>query len=167
MDTVPEFVVRAFMVGIGATLLTDLWAVAMQRAFAAKAPDWALVGRWVGHFARGRFTHDNIVAAPALRGERWLGWGFHYFTGIAYAVLLLAVGGPGWSRAPTLTPCVAIGLLTVVFPFFLMQPAMGAGVAASKAPKPAQARLRSLATHAVFGVGLYLAALLAAALLPS
>jgi hypothetical protein len=40
-------------------------------------------------------------------------------------------------------------------PFFVMQPAFGAGVAASKTPRPAQARLRSLMTHGVFGVGLY------------
>jgi hypothetical protein len=37
-----------------------------------------------------------------------------------------------------------------------MQPAFGFGVAASKTPNPAQARLRSLMNHAVFGFGLYL-----------
>jgi hypothetical protein len=40
-----------------------------------------------------------------------------------------------------------------------MQPAFGLGVAASKAASPTQARLKSLATHSVFGIGLYLCAL--------
>jgi hypothetical protein len=52
-----------------------------------------------------------------------------------------------------------VGVLTVAFPFFLMQPGMGAGVAASKTPNPGRARLRSLVTHAVFGAGMYVAAL--------
>jgi hypothetical protein len=39
-----------------------------------------------------------------------------------------------------------------------MQPAMGAGIAASRTPRPAAARIHSLVMHAVFGLGLFLAA---------
>ena len=52
------------------------------------------------------------------------------------------------------------GVATVVFPLFVLQPALGLGIASSKTSKPAQARLKSLATHVVFGVGLYLCAVL-------
>ena len=38
-----------------------------------------------------------------------------------------------------------------------MQPGMGAGIAASRTPRPAAARLHSLVTHAIFGIGLYAA----------
>jgi hypothetical protein len=58
------------------------------------------------------------------------------------------------------------GIVTVVFPFFILQPSFGLGVAASKTPKPAQARLKSLATHSVFGIGLYLCALIVSYLVP-
>jgi hypothetical protein len=51
-----------------------------------------------------------------------------------------------------------IGLGTIVAPWFVMQPAMGAGVAASKTPNPSAARLRNLATHAVYGIGLFASA---------
>jgi hypothetical protein len=53
----------------------------------------------------------------------------------------------------------------VAAPFLLMQPALGAGIAAAKTPNPTAARLRSLMTHAVFGLGLYFAARLTAALI--
>jgi hypothetical protein len=43
----------------------------------------------------------------------------------------------------------------VLFPFLVMQPAMGAGIAASRTRNPGAARLQSLVTHAVFGLGLY------------
>jgi hypothetical protein len=39
-----------------------------------------------------------------------------------------------------------------------MQPAMGAGIASSRTPTPLKNSLRSLANHAVFGLGLYLSA---------
>ena len=49
-----------------------------------------------------------------------------------------------------------MGIGTVVAPFLLMQPCMGAGIAASRTPYPASVRLHSLITHGVFGLGLYL-----------
>ena len=57
---------------------------------------------------------------------------------------------------------LAFGLVTVAAPFLLMQPALGVGIAASKTPNPTAARLRSLMTHAAFGLDL--AARLTAAL---
>jgi hypothetical protein len=124
-------------------------------------PDYSLVGRWVGHFARGRFRHARIAAAPAIPGERWIGWTFHYGVGIGFAAILLAAFGTQWARMPTLLPALAVGLGSVAAPFLVMQPAMGAGIAASRTPRPASARLQSITTHAVFGLGLYAAALAA------
>jgi hypothetical protein len=58
-----------------------------------------------------------------------------------------------------LLPALLYGIGTVVFPFFIMQPSFGLGIAASRTPNPTQARLKSLATHTVFGIGLYVCAL--------
>jgi hypothetical protein len=46
----------------------------------------------------------------------------------------------------------------VALPLFVMQPAMGAGVASSGTPTPLKNCLRSLANHTVFGLGLYVSA---------
>jgi hypothetical protein len=46
----------------------------------------------------------------------------------------------------------------------MMQPGMGAGIAASKTPNPNAARLRSILAHTAFGIGLYGSALLSALL---
>jgi Protein of unknown function (DUF2938) len=40
----------------------------------------------------------------------------------------------------------------------LLETGMGAGIAASRTPRPAAARLQSIVTHIVFGLGLYAAA---------
>ncbi len=154
-----DYVGTALITGAGATLATDLWVLARGRLLGVPTPDWGLVGRWFGHMARGRFRHEQIAAAEPVRGERVIGWTAHYLIGIAFAGLLLAICGPAWARQPTLTPALALGLVTVAAPFLLMQPAMGAGIAASRTPRPNSARLQSLVTHVVFGLGLYAAGL--------
>jgi hypothetical protein len=160
METHMDYAGSILFIGAGATLATDLWAIARKRMLGVPLPDYGLVGRWVGHMAHGRFRHDRISAAPAVRGERAIGWIAHYLIGIAFAGALLAVCGLAWARQPTLAPALALGIATVAAPFLLMQPGMGAGIAASRTPRPNAARLQSLATHAVFGAGLYAAALI-------
>ena len=150
--------------GVGATLFVDGWALVRERAFAVRRPDWALVGRWIAHMRRGRLVHASIAAAPAVRGERAIGWIAHYLIGIAFAALLVAIAGAQWCRGPTLAPALLVGVGTVLAPFLLMQPGMGAGLAARRTPRPWVARMHSLATHAMFGVGLYIAGAASAAL---
>ena len=76
------------------------------------------------------------------------------------AALLLGIWGPAWLERPTLGPALIVSTGTLVAPFLVMQPAMGAGFAASKTLRPHVARLRSLVTHTVYGLGLYASALL-------
>ena len=117
----------ALLVGAGATLATDLWAQLLRRGLGIPAPDWALVGRWFGHLAHGRFAHRNIVQTAPVRGERTIGWLAHYATGIVYAAALLVLAGTEWARHPTLLPALGFGVATVVFPYAVLQPGMGVG----------------------------------------
>ena len=158
MITVDEGL-HLFLVGIGATVVMDIGSV-IQRAMKMPTLDYALVGRWAGHICRGQWSHNSIAKAPAIMGESVTGWGIHYFTGVLFAALLIAIEGTEWLRTPILLPAVIVGALTVLVPFFVMQPAMGAGIAASRTPSPWVNRLRSLLNHAIFGLGLYLSAIL-------
>lgn len=143
--------------GVLATAVMDLGSLLLQRLFGLPMPNYAMVGRWVGHMPAGQWRHCAIAAAPAVRGERAIGWVVHYLTGIAFAALLLAICGPDWLRAPNFLPAMLLGLATVAAPFLLMQPCMGAGIAARRTPDPATARMRSLINHGLFGLGLYVA----------
>lgn len=143
------------LIGIGATAVMDLWGLARKPLLGIARPNYALVGRWIGHMTHGRFRHDSIAASAPVRGERIIGWTAHYLTGIAFAVLLIGIWGFAWVRQPTMGPALVVGIGTVAAPFLLMQPGMGAGIAASRTPRPGSARLQSLITHVVFGIGLY------------
>lgn len=157
MQTAMDYGISTLITGVGATALMDLWTIVRKRLLGTAAPNYGLVGRWLGHMRRGRFRHESIAAAPPVHGERLIGWGAHYLIGIAFAGLLLGVWGLAWIQQPRIGPALAVGIGSVAAPFLVMQPGMGAGIAASRTPRPAAARLQSLATHAIFGLGLYAA----------
>lgn len=147
---------RIAAIGVLATAVMDVWVLLLKR-LGVPTLDFALIGRWVGHLPRGRWSHAAIGKAAPVRGERALGWLTHYGVGIAFAGIAVAVHGLAWVEQPRLVPALCIGVATVAAPWFVMQPAMGAGVAASKTATPWRNRGRSLINHTVFGVGLYLA----------
>jgi hypothetical protein len=150
--------IGAVFVGLGATLVLDLWTVFLNRAFAIPLPNYCFIGRWLRHMTNGVFTHPSIATATEQPAEYRIGWIAHYTIGALFALALVALATPQWLQSPMLTPALIFGVVTVGFPFFIMHPAFGLGLAASKAPNPMQARLRSLMNHVVFGFGLYLSA---------
>lgn len=158
MSPALEFVIRSVVIGVGATLTMDLWA-ALLRRFGVQSLNLAYLGRWVGHVPRGRWFHENIARATAIPGERAIGWCAHYAIGISFAALLLVTFGVEWARSPTLLPALAIGVVTVLAPWLILQPAIGLGVASSKTATPMFNALKSLATHVVFGLGMFMTAL--------
>ena len=156
-----EPIVRSIVIGAGATLVMDAWA-ALLRQLGIPSLDFAMLGRWVGHLPRGRILHESIARAPPIQGERVLGWATHYAIGISFAGLLLGIYGLEWAHAPTRLPALLIGIVTVVAPLLILQPALGAGIASRKTATPLFNSAKSFATHAVFGLGLYLSARLTA-----
>ncbi|MEN5037457.1 DUF2938 domain-containing protein [Pseudomonas sp. TWI929] len=155
--TITAIFSAAWPIGIGATVVMDLWGLLLRRLGVATL-NFAMVGRWAGHLLRGRVRHQAIAKAEPVRHELAWGWVIHYTIGVLFAMLLVAIVGEGWLLAPTLLPALVVGVVTVAAPLCFMQPAMGAGFFASKTLTPARNCLKSLATHFVFGVGLFLSA---------
>jgi hypothetical protein len=155
-DTTQIF--AALAIGIGATLAMDVWNLFLKRVFRVPSLDYCLLGRWVRHMPSA-FRHESIAAAAPKRRECSVGWIAHYSIGISMALAFVLLTQGKWLADPTLLPALLYGIGTIVFPFFIMQPALGLGIASSQAPKPMQARLKSFGTHTVYGGGLYIWAL--------
>ncbi|HET8721854.1 MAG TPA: DUF2938 domain-containing protein [Nitrospira sp.] len=160
-------VVAAIAIGVGATLVMDVWNLILKYAFNIASLNYCLLGRWLRHMPEGRFRHVSITAAPEKRFECLVGWLAHYTIGVLLAVTFVALVSREWLVRPTLLSPLLYGIGTVVFPFFLLQPSFGLGIAASRTPNPTQARMKSLATHTIFGAGLYACALAVSHLLKS
>ncbi len=160
MNNSAHSLISTIFIGLGATLTFDLWALFLKHAFKITPANFCLVGRWLRYMPEGTFKHTNIASAPRKSGECTIGWIAHYMTGIMFAIAFVAFAGNSWLQHPTLTSAIVFGVVTVMVPFFIMQPSFGLGFAASKTSNPTQARLRSLMNHTAFGVGLYLFGLL-------
>jgi len=144
---------HALVIGVGATLVMDTWGIVRRPLLGLPRLDYGLLGRWFGHMVDGRFRHQAIAAAEPIPRERLIGWTMHYLIGVSFAVLLLGTTGPEWLDRPTLGPALLIGMGTSAAPLLVMQPAMGG----TGSPRANVARLQSLVTHTVYGLGLYLA----------
>lgn len=162
MGVTPHDVLHAIAIGIGATLLTDAWNLFLWRAFSVPSLSFCLFGRLLLHMPAGIFFHDSIHSAQQKPLECTIGWAAHYLVGVVLALAFVALVPGDWLASPTLFPALLYGIGTVVFPLFMLQPSFGFGIAASRTPRPAQARLKSLVTHVVFGIGLYVCAVLLA-----
>lgn len=156
-----RFILTVVLTGVGATLLMDAWGLLLRKAFGIRSLDLCLLGRWVLHMPQGRFVHASIAAAEPRKHECAVGWVLHYAIGTSLALAFAVIVSPAWFAQPTPGPALRFGIVTVLIPWLTLQPAFGLGIASSKTPRPGMARLRSLATHTVFGAGLYLMAHLA------
>ena len=156
MDTVW----RGAVIGLAATALIDAWAIVLWAAFKQPLANWAMIGRWAGHAGKLTFFHESIKDAAPVRSEYALGWLVHYGTGVIFGIVFAILVGMTWFGDPVVIPAWIFGVLTVGFAWFFLQPGIGIGWAASKAPRPWKVRLLGLVSHSIFGLGLWAGALL-------
>jgi Protein of unknown function (DUF2938) len=155
-----EILWRGAVIGIGATILMDIWAIVLSRMPGEGPVNWAPVGRWFWHLRTGTIFHDAIGEAEAYENELALGWIGHYVVGLLYGIIFLICVGRPWLAAPTFLPAWVFGIVTIAAGWFLVQPGLGIGWAASKTANPNKVRILGLIAHTVFALGLYGTALL-------
>src|SRR5436309_5168748 len=127
---------RAFIVGlivgILATVTMDIVAVlALRLGIAGRGPRRTgpdLIGRWIGYLLRGKFRHTDILQTPPLRGELLLGLAAHYSIGIVLTLVYLGLLVVAHAT-PTALSAILYGTATTVFPWFLIVPVTGDGLA--------------------------------------
>ena len=155
-----EYLLHVLFIGMSATIFIDFYDFILQRYFNIPSLNYQFVGRWLVGIAKGQFVHHKITQSPSVPFEKGIGWLSHYVIGIIFSTLFIKIVGTDWFISPELFSALLFGISTVIFPFFLMQPCLGFGIAASQTPSPRSARLKSLSTHFMFGLGLYFSAIL-------
>jgi len=152
--------ISTVIAGVCATAIMDVWALLLKVIFNITSLNYAMVGRWIGHMANGKLMHEHIANSSPIVNESIIGWTAHYLIGIIFSAALVLTQGASWFHSPSVAPAITIGLLTVAFPFLLMQPCFGMGIAATKQSASHINQLKSLTAHLIFGLGLYVSALL-------
>ena len=157
-----ELILIGILMGLGGTAAMDVLAFVQSRLGVSPFPNWAMPGRWLAHVGRGTVFHDAIAEAEGVPNELTIGWLFHYGVGVIYGVLFVLIAGPEWLAAPGFVPVWIFSLITIAAGWFLLQPGMGLGWAASKTPNPMKVRGLGLLAHTAFGAGMWLVAVLMA-----
>ena len=65
--TLMQEIASVAAVGAGATAVLDAWLMGLRR-LGVRSLDMALIGRWIGHVARGRVAHAAIAKAKPVKG---------------------------------------------------------------------------------------------------
>ncbi len=138
-------------VGICACAFLDFWQRLLFYLFKVPPSNWALVGRWLIIFLRTRiWVQSNLVKQTAIKNELFIGWVFHYFVAVVYALLYLFLVNHNVINFG-FADGVVFGLFSVIVPWFFFMPAMGTGILANKAPNPSLSCLLALMAHTIFG----------------
>jgi len=137
-------------------VIIDLWALILKHGFKQQTTDWGMAGRWFANLPRGKFIHNTIAKTAPVNNERIIGWTVHYIIGVVYAWMYLVIVNKILATQPSLINAIIFGVVTVVAPWFIMQPGFGMGIMASSAPNPNIKRLMSLSVHFIFGVALFI-----------
>jgi len=146
-----ELVIISVIIGVVATVAIDIWAVILSRGFNLPTTNWGMVGRWFGHLVKGKFIHKPISNSVKINHEITIGWVLHYAIGIVYGYTYMHI----IQESPGVTSALIFGLVTVLVPWFILQPGLGLGCIARLAPKPNVIRIINLSMHSIFGLGLY------------
>lgn len=149
----------SIVLGVMATAILDIWNVMRHILFDVPLTRYEFIGRWMLHMLDGKFLHESIKQSASMPGELIAGWVGHYMIGVFFAFMLLAGWGLKWLQRPTLMPAMIVGLITVLIPYLIMQPAMGSGIAGSLTANPQAAVIKVMVSHVIFGFGLYAAGL--------
>ena len=150
-----ESIINIIMLGVLATVIIDVWATFSNKVLGLPRTNWAMVGRWLGHIPGGQFVHNPVSASAPIPYENIVGWAFHYLIGIVYALCYVALVVFFLEGQPTLLSAWVFGVATILSPWLIMQPCLGLGLCATKAPEPNRVRVQNFAIHSIFGVALY------------
>ena len=149
------FMAQVIFMGIITTLVIDIWAFILSTIFKLPTTNWSMVGRWCAHLDTSQFIHRPLSQSKPLKHEQTIGWLFHYIIGIGYAYLYVILMIFIVSNDPSLTSAIIYGLVALIAPWLVLQPALGFDLFARLADRPNTIGALNLFVRLIFGVALY------------
>jgi hypothetical protein len=140
------------IIGVLACASLDLWQRILLIFFKIPTSNWKLVGRWLLRFLKTRsWVQNDLLKNKEMKNELLIGWLFHYFVAIVYALFYyflvkLELLNYGWADG------LLFGIVSVLVPWFVFMPAMGAGILANRTENPKLACSLAVFSHSIFGV---------------
>lgn len=149
-----QYYLSILFIGIASTIFIDIYALVLKKIFKISSLDFKYVGRWFMTCIEGQIFHSNILQSPEKKGEKWVGWIMHYLIGILFVAFFIQITNVNHHIQPHFIASILFGLFTVFFPFFVMQPCFGFGIASAKLNLSYSLRVKSVMTHLFFGLAI-------------
>ena len=150
---------QVLLAGVIATASMDALSVIALRLRLTAPLSPNLLGRWFASVARAHPLHEDIARAAPVSHELAIALPGHYAIGMVLTGLFVLMANRiGW-QAGSVSPALAFGVCTNVFPWLLMFPAMGYGFFGAHGPEGTRLFVSSLVNHVFFGLGIWLGVL--------
>jgi len=66
MSHTSEFVLHTSFIGVGATIVMDLWALLLKQ-LGIPSLNFAFLGHWIGHLPDGQWTDESMTKAIPIK----------------------------------------------------------------------------------------------------
>lgn len=147
-------------IGIMATLFIDCYTWFIKTIFNIDSLNYRYLGRWALSLFKGQYRHDLIFTSPKIPYEITIGWLLHYLIGIVLVAFFVMIIGANWLVMPQFSSAFLFGICSTLLPLLILQPLFGLGIAGLKQSHSKRVWLKSLVIHSLFGLAIYLSALL-------
>ena len=152
-----EILLVSFIGGFVGSLFMDITETKMAKAGIHSGVTGEYIGRWVIGLMKGVLFHPNIKTSAPEKNEIRMGQYFHFVLGGGVVALLypffhafISFGEP----LGHLFSATVFGLLTSIFPWFILMPSFGWGVFGLKAPEGARPIVSPILSHIPYGFGI-------------
>lgn len=147
----------SFIGGIIGSIFMDITELQMSKVGISSGVKGAYIGRWFHGILNGVFIHQDISKTKPIKNEERIGQLFHFIIGggavaLLYPVFLSIIGLE--SSTNHLILGSVFGLLTSLFPWFILMPSFGWGLFGSKTPFESRPIISPVISHIPFGLGI-------------
>ena len=140
--------------GIFSCIILDILGFLMK-FLGIPEPSWAIVGRWTYYMLKkAKFYNPNIAEMASFKYEVILGWIFHYYLSICWAIIyyisFILIG-----LKMSYFSGLIFGALTTLAPLLIFLPFTGQGIFAMNTNIPIKTSLIFLIRHSIYGIAMY------------
>jgi hypothetical protein len=140
--------------GIFSCIILDILGY-LLRLIGIPEPSWEIAGRWVYYMIKNAaFYNPKIINMPKFKYEILLGWIFHYYISLCWAVIyyfVFIILGVNMSYFSGLI----FGATTTFAPLLMFMPFTGQGIMASNTKNPLKTSFVFLIRHSLYGLAMF------------
>ena len=147
-------ILSIFVAGIFSCIILDILGYLLKK-IGIPEPSWGIVVRWTYYMIKNcAFFNPTIIEKPEFKYEVLLGWVFHYFVSISWAVIYYIIFILVGIKMSYFSGLI-FGAITTLAPLLVFLPFTGQGIFAKNTDKPIETSIIFLIRHSIYGVAMY------------